>query len=206
MTPKMNDEKENLEHKQKMQDKKSAVDDRIKNAKDKKGLILILTGDGKGKSSSAFGMVARALGHKMHCGVVQFIKGAMSTGEERFFSRFPDEVEYHVTGDGYTWNTQDREGDIATAERGWKVAKSMLGNPEFDLIVLDELNIVLDLAYLDLDTVINDLQSRPERQHVIITGRSAPEKLIGIADTVSEMSLIKHAFEKGIQAQKGIEL
>ena len=193
-------------HKQKMQDQKEVVDDRIKSAKEKKGLILILTGDGKGKSSSAFGMVARALGHKMHCGVVQFIKGAMSTGEERFFKRFPDEVEYHVTGDGYTWNTQDREGDIATAERGWEVAKSMLGNPEFDLIVLDELNIVLNMEYLDLDKVLEDLQSRPDRQHVIITGRGAPDKLIEAADTVSEVKLIKHAFENGIQAQKGIEL
>ncbi len=193
-------------HKQKMQDQKETVDDRIKSAKEKKGLILILTGDGKGKSSSAFGMVARALGHKMHCGVVQFIKGAMSTGEERFFKRFPDEVEYHVTGDGYTWNTQDREGDIATSERGWEIAKSMLGNPEFDLIVLDELNIVLNMEYLDLDKVLTDLQSRPARQHVIITGRGAPEKLIDAADTVSEVKLIKHAFENGIQAQKGVEL
>ncbi len=194
------------DHKQKMQDQKEAVDDRIKSAKEKKGLILILTGDGKGKSSSAFGMVARALGHKMHCGVVQFIKGPMSTGEERFFKRFPDEVEYHVTGDGYTWNTQDREGDIATAERGWQIARSMLGNPEINLIVLDELNIVLNMEYLDLDKVLKDLQSRPIRQHVIITGRGAPDKLIEAADTVSEIKLIKHAFENGIQAQKGIEL
>ena len=194
------------DHKQKMQDQKETVDDRIKQAKEKKGLILILTGDGKGKSSSAFGMIARALGHKMHCGVVQFIKGPMSTGEERFFKRFPDEVEYHVTGDGYTWDTQDREGDIVTAERGWEIAKSMLGNPEFDLIVLDELNIVLNMEYLDLDKVLHDLLSRPERQHVIITGRGAPEKLIEVADTISEIKLIKHAFENGIQAQKGIEL
>lgn len=194
------------QHKQKMQEQKSTVDARIKSAKDKKGLILVLTGEGKGKSSSAFGMVARALGHKMHCGVVQFIKGAMSTGEERFFKRFPDEVEYHVTGDGYTWDTQDRDKDIATAERGWAIAKSMLINPEFDLIVLDELNIVLNMDYLDLESVLRDLQARPERQHVIITGRGAPEKLIEMADTVSEIKLIKHAFEKGIQAQKGIEL
>ena len=194
------------DHKQKMQDQKETVDDRIKSAKEKKGLILILTGDGKGKSSSAFGMIARALGHNMHCGVVQFIKGAMSTGEERFFKRFPDEVEYHVTGDGYTWNTQDREGDIATAERGWEIAKSMLSNPEFDLIVLDELNIVLNMGYLDLGSVLKNLQSKPTQQHVIITGRGAPGKLIEVADTVSEIKLIKHAFETGIQAQKGIEL
>jgi len=194
------------DHKQKMQEQKEAVDERIKRAKEKKGLILILTGDGKGKSSSAFGMVARALGHKMHCGIVQFIKGAMTAGEERFFKRFPEEVEYHVTGDGYTWNTQDREGDIATAERGWEIAQSMLTNPEFDLIVLDELNIVLNMKYLDLDKVLEDLNSRPYRQHAIITGRNAPEKLIEAADTVSEIKLLKHAFEAGIQAQKGIEL
>ncbi len=194
------------DHKQKMQDQKKAVDGRIKSAKDKKGLILILTGEGKGKSSSAFGMVARALGHKMRCGVVQFIKGKMSTGEERFFSRFPDEIEYHTTGDGYTWDTQNKAADIVTAERGWAIVKTMLSNSEFDLIVLDELNIVLNMEYLNLDKVMKDLQSRPERQHVIITGRGAPEKLIEVADTVSEVKLIKHAFEAGVQAQKGIEL
>lgn len=194
------------QHKQKMQAQKATVDARIKSAKDKKGLILVLTGDGKGKSSSAFGMVARALGHKMHCGVVQFIKGKMSTGEERFFRRFPDEVDYHVTGDGYTWDTQNREADIATAERGWAIATSMLNNPKFDLIVLDELNIVLNMEYLDLEKVLQDLRSRPDLQHVIITGRDAPVKLIEAADTVSEIKLIKHAFEAGIKAQKGIEL
>lgn len=202
----MKDTMDNEQHNESMKQCKSEMDQRIKEAKDKKGLILILTGDGKGKSSSAFGMVARSLGHKMHCGVVQFIKGKLKTGEERFYKRFPDEVEFHVTGDGYTWDTQDRASDIATAERGWDIAKSMLADPKFDLIVLDELNIVLDLEYLDLDKVIADLQSRPERQHVVITGRGAPQGLIDVADTVSEISLIKHAFEAGIQAQKGIEL
>ncbi len=194
------------DHKKRMQEQKKAVDARIRAARQKKGLVLVLTGDGKGKSSSAFGMLARALGHKMHCGVVQFIKGKMSTGEERFFRRFPDEVKYHVTGEGYTWNTQDRERDIATAEKGWSIAHAMLNDPEFDLIILDELNIVLNMEYLDLDRVLADLQSRPEQQHVIITGRDAPERLIAFADTVSEIKLVKHAFEKGIRAQKGIEL
>ncbi len=193
-------------HKQKMQEQKAAVDARIKQAKDKKGLILVMTGDGKGKSSSAFGMIARSLGHKMHCGVVQFIKGAMSTGEERFFNRFPDEVEYHVTGDGYTWNTQDRDGDIATAERGWEIAKKMISDPKFDLVVLDELNIVLKMGYLEIERVLADLQAKPELQHIVITGRDAPEKLIEIADTVSEVQLVKHAFQNGIRAQKGVEL
>lgn len=193
-------------HKQKMQEQKAAVDQRIKEAKDKKGLILVLTGDGKGKSSSGFGMVARSLGHNMHCGVVQFIKGKMSTGEERFYSRFPDEVEYHVTGDGYTWNTQDREGDIATAERGWEIAKRMISDPKFDLVLLDELNIVLTMGYLQIDKVLADLQAKPELQHVVVTGRNAPEELISIADTVSEIAVVKHAFENGIRAQKGVEL
>ncbi len=193
-------------HEAHMQETKATMDDRIKSAKDKKGLILILTGDGKGKSSSGFGMVARSLGHKMHCGVVQFIKGAFSTGEEKFYKRFPDEVEYHVMGEGYTWETQNRDQDVAAAERGWAVAQKMLQDPNFDLVLLDELNIVLDFNYLDIDKVIADLQATPPMQHVVITGRGAPQKLIEIADTVSEIQVIKHAFDQGITAQKGVEL
>ena len=195
-----------INHQEAMQETKATMDERIKSAKDKKGLILILTGDGKGKSSSGFGMVARSLGHKMHCGVVQFIKGAFSTGEERFFKRFPEEVEYHVMGEGYTWETQNRDQDVAAAERGWAVAQKMLQDPIYDLVLLDELNIVLDFNYLDLDKVIADLQAKPPMQHVVITGRGAPQKLIDIADTVSEIQVIKHAFEQGITAQKGVEL
>ena len=151
-------------------------------------------------------MVARALGHGMKVGIVQFIKGAMSTGEETFFRRFPDEVEYHVMGDGFTWNTQNREQDVKTATLAWKEAKRMLKDDSYDLILLDELNIVLKYQYLPIEDVIKDLQSRPEMQHVVITGRAAKDELIDIADTVTEMNDVKHAFRSGIKAQKGIEL
>lgn len=196
----------NTEHQQQMAELKSQVDERINEAKAKKGLILVLTGDGKGKSSSAFGMLARALGHRMRCGVVQFIKGQFQTGEERFFRQFPEQVEYHVMGEGYTWETQSRERDVAAAERAWAVARTMLQNPALELVIFDELNIVLALEYLALDEVLADLAKRPPRQHVIITGRNAPAGLIAVADTASEIKAVKHAFDAGIQAQKGIEL
>lgn len=195
-----------LEHKERMRRQKAVVDARIKRAKGKKGLLLVLTGEGKGKSSSAFGMVARALGHGMRCGVVQFIKGQFKTGEERFFRRFPEQVDFYVMGEGYTWETQDRQCDIASAERAWEIAVALLRNPEIKLLVLDELNIVLHYGYLDLGRVLSDLATRPPMQHVIITGRNAPQALIDAADTVSEIRPIKHAFDAGIQAQKGIEL
>jgi cob(I)alamin adenosyltransferase len=195
-----------LEHKQRMRRQKAEVNARVKRAKGKKGLLLVLTGDGKGKSSSAFGMVIRALGHHMRCGIVQFIKGQFRTGEKRFFRRFPKQVEYHVMGEGYTWETQDRQRDIAAAERAWDIAVALLRNPEIDLLVLDELNIVLHYGYLDFSRVLSDLASRPPMQHVIITGRNAPQALIGAADTVSEIHSIKHTFDAGIRAQKGIEL
>lgn len=193
-------------HKQQMQTQKKDVDRRIKHANTKKGLVLVLTGHGKGKSSSAFGMLARSLGHGMRCGVVQFIKGQFVTGEDRFFRRFPDQVEFHVMGEGYTWETQNRERDIEVAKKAWGKAAHLLSNPDIDLIILDELNIVLDLKYLDIERVIKNICARPAMQHVVITGRSAPPALIEIADTVSEINSIKHAFDAGIQAQKGIEL
>lgn len=193
-------------HNERMQKQKAIVDSQIKQAGQKKGLLLVITGNGKGKSSSGFGMVARALGHNMKVGVVQFIKGAFSTGEERFFRRFPDDVDYHVVGDGFTWETQNLEQDIASAEKGWAVCKSMLQNPELDIVLLDELNIVLAMKYLDTDTVLADIANRPSMQHVIITGRDAPDAVIEAADTVSRVEDIKHAFRAGIKAQKGIEL
>ena len=166
----------------------------------------MITGNGKGKSSSGFGMVARALGHDMKVGVVQFIKGAFSTGEEKFFRRFPDEVDYHVVGDGFTWETQNLEQDIASAEKGWEICKAMLRNPELDIVLLDELNIVLKMKYLGAEKVLADITNRPPMQHVIITGRGAPEAVIEAADTVSRIDDVKHAFRAGIKAQKGIEL
>ena len=192
-------------HKARMQRKKAVVDEKIAQARDEYGLLLVHTGNGKGKSSSAFGMVARALGHGLKVGVVQFIKGGMSTGEENFFRRFPEEVSYHVMGEGYTWDTQDRQRDIEKAQQAWAVARSLLDDPAVGLVVLDELNIALKHGYLELETVLKDIESRPEHQHVVATGRGAPQGLIDAADTVTEMTLVKHAFKAGVKAQKGVE-
>jgi len=185
--------------------KKAVVDAKIAAADRDRGVLLVLTGNGKGKSSSGFGMLARALGHGMRAGVVQFIKGSFSTGEEAFFRRFA-EVEYHVMGEGFTWETQDRSRDIAAAQAAWRKAAAMLSNPGIHLVLLDELNIALKHRYLDVDTVIAALQQRPPMQHVVITGRGAPPQLIEIADTATEMMAVKHAFTASIRAQKGIEL
>lgn len=202
----MDTQNKNQRHQNRMAKKKAVIDENIKKADIETGVIVITTGNGKGKSSSGFGMVARALGHNMKVGIVQFIKGAFSTGEETFFRRFPDEVEYHVMGDGFTWETQNREQDVKTATLAWEEAKRMLNDDSYDLILLDELNIVLKYQYISIDEIIKDLQSRPAMQHVVITGRSAKDELIAIADTVTEMKDIKHAFRSGIKAQKGIEL
>ncbi|MEW6177672.1 MAG: cob(I)yrinic acid a,c-diamide adenosyltransferase [Pseudomonadota bacterium] len=192
-------------HKARMQRKKALMDEKIAEAQDEYGLLLVHTGNGKGKSSSAFGMVARALGHGMKVGVVQFIKGAASTGEEAFFRRFPDEVRYHVMGEGFTWETQDRQRDIAKAREAWAVAAELLADPEIGLVVLDELNIALKYGYLELAPVLADIESRPLLQHVVVTGRGAPPGLVEAADTVTEMALVKHAFKAGVKAQKGVE-
>jgi cob(I)alamin adenosyltransferase len=196
----------NQRHRERMVRKQEVVDELIASATRDQGLLLVITGNGKGKSSSAFGMVARSLGHGMKAGVVQFIKGAFSTGEESLFRRFPDEVDYHVMGEGFTWVTKDRSRDMQAAEAGWEIAAAMLNNPNIDLVVLDELNIVLKYDYLAMDRVLNALKQRPEGQHVVVTGRGAKPELIAIADTVSEISNVKHAFNQGIRAQKGIEL
>lgn len=193
-------------HLARMLRKKAVMDERIANSPNQCGLLLVLSGNGKGKSSSAFGMLARAMGHDLQCGVVQFIKGRNSTGEELFFRRFPEQVRYHVMGEGFTWETQDRQRDIAAAEAAWEVSRQLLSDPAVGLVVLDELNIALKHGYLDLDTVLSDLQARPPMQHVIVTGRGAKPELIELADTVTDMGVIKHAFQAGIRAQKGIEL
>jgi cob(I)alamin adenosyltransferase len=195
----------NERHRARMQRKKAVIDERIEAADKRIGVIIVNTGNGKGKSSSAFGMVARALGHGMKVGVVQFIKGAMSTGEEQFLRRFPTEVGFHATGEGYTWETQDRARDIAKAQEAWLQAGRFLADPDIGLVVLDELNIALKYRYLDVHAVIADLLDRPVMQHVVITGRGAPPALIEVADTVTEMQVVKHAFKAGIAAQAGIE-
>ncbi|WP_255674014.1 cob(I)yrinic acid a,c-diamide adenosyltransferase [Cupriavidus sp. UGS-1] len=193
-------------HKARMVRKKAVVDAKIAAAQDERGVIVITTGNGKGKSSSGFGMVIRALGHGMQAGVVQFIKGAFPSGEEMFLRRFPEQCAFHVMGEGYTWETQDRARDVAKAEAAWQVARQLLRDPSIGLVLLDELNIALKLHYLDVETVIADLRARPPMQHVVITGRGAPQALIDAADTVTEMAPVKHAFQQGIKAQRGIEM
>jgi len=188
-----------------MQRKKAIIDEAIARADREQGLLLILTGNGKGKSSSAFGMLARALGHGMRVGVAQFIKGRSNTGEEAFFSK-QNNVIWHVLGEGFTWDTQNLKRDTETARRGWAIVQKMLCDPSINLIVLDELTYPLKFGWLDIAVVLNDLRNRPSMQHVVITGRSAPETLCEMADTVTEMADIKHAFRAGIQAQKGIDL
>ena len=188
-----------------MQRQKKVVDAAIARADRTQGLLLVHTGNGKGKSSSAFGMIARALGHGMRVGVAQFIKGRTDTGEEAFY-RSQQNVIWHILGEGFTWDTQNLERDTETAQRGWAVAQSMLQDPTFDLIILDELTYPIKFDWLDLSMVLNDVKERPPMQHVVVTGRAAPDALCAMADTVTEMKDIKHAFRAGIQAQKGIDL
>lgn len=205
--PAWRDMDEASRYRDRAQRKKELVDRRIARATIDRGVLVVNTGNGKGKSSSGFGMLARSLGHGFRCGVVQFIKGSFSTGEEAFFRRFEgDGLDYHVMGEGFTWETQDRERDIAAAMAAWAVAARMLADEGYDYILLDELNIALVKGYIPLEQVIAALLARPERQHVAITGRGAPDDLIAIADTVTEMRVVKHAFQAGIKAQKGIEL
>ncbi|MCP4933293.1 MAG: cob(I)yrinic acid a,c-diamide adenosyltransferase [bacterium] len=192
-------------HQTKMARKKRVVDDGINRANREQGLLLVLTGNGKGKSSSAFGMIARALGHGMNVGVAQFIKGSSNTGEESFFKNHPN-VIWHVLGEGFTWETQNLEKDKQTAEKGWDVAREMLHDPSYDLIVLDELTYPLRYKWLDMDKVLTDLKARPAMQHVVVTGRGALSALVEAADTVTELVDKKHAYRDGIKAQKGIDL
>ena len=195
----------NERHNLRMARKKEVIDAAIAASNKSKGLLLVLTGNGKGKSSSAFGMVARSLGHGMKVGVCQFIKARTDTGEEAFFSPH-ENCDWHVLGDGFTWDTQDRSQDIATSEKGWEIAKAMLNDPSYDLVVLDELTYLLSYKYLDADDVLDDIQNKPVAQHVVVTGRAAIDELVEMADTVSEIEDVKHAYRDGIVAQKGIDL
>lgn len=197
-------DKQNHYHQVRMERKKAQIDASIAKAQTEKGVMIVITGNGKGKSSSAFGMVARALGHGLKVGVCQFIKSRTDTGEEAFFQQ-QDKCEWHVLGDGFTWETQNREQDIATSEKGWQVALSMLQDPSYDLVVLDELTYLLSYDYLDKDKVLDALLERPEQQHLVVTGRSAIAELRDIADTVSDIKDEKHAYTSGIKAQKGVD-
>lgn len=194
------------QHTRKMQ-KKQAAHDRIVAGKTvEKGLLIVHTGKGKGKTTAALGMVIRAIGHGRKVGIVQFVKGAMTTGEKAVFDAFPNNVEFKPMGEGFTWNTQDRARDIAMAREAWEEVKRMIADPAYDMVLADELNIVLRYDYLPLDEVLEVLAARPAMTHVIVTGRNAPDALIEQADLVTEMTLVKHPFrEQGVKAQPGIE-
>jgi cob(I)alamin adenosyltransferase len=192
-----------------MQAIQRAQDAEVRSKTTKRGVIVVNTGDGKGKSSAAFGVAIRAAGHGQHVGVVQFIKGSWKTGEQTALARFP-EIDHVVCGDGFTWNTQDRDQDIASARAGWERAKQMIEAargelPAYDVIVLDELNLVLDFDYLPVDEIVAVLAQKPLHLSIVVTGRGAKSELIAIADTVTEMRAVKHAFNAGIRARRGIE-
>ncbi|ABD55852.1 cob(I)yrinic acid a,c-diamide adenosyltransferase [Jannaschia sp. CCS1] len=198
---------ENARHTEKMRKIKAARDKMMETKTEEKGLIMVHTGPGKGKSSSGFGMVMRSIQHGMGCAVVQFIKGNWATGEKSFLrERFADECRFFVSGEGFTWETQDKERDIAAAQNGWTIAQEQILDPEIDFVLLDEINIALRYDYLDIDEVVDFLLTRkPRMTHVCLTGRNAKPELIEAADLVTEMTLIKHPFRDGVKAQKGVE-
>lgn len=192
-------------HKAKMQKQKAKVDANIERADEERGVAILLTGDGKGKSSSAFGMVMRSLGYGYNVGIVQFIKGAQLSGEELFIRDQHPEVEFYQMGTGFTWNTQDRSGDIAAAEETWAVAEKMLQNENLHLVVLDELTYMLGYKYLDEDKVLDAIRNRPAEQSVVVTGRGGGTAIRELVDTVAEINDIKHAFRAGVKARRGVD-
>lgn len=197
----------NARHNEKMKRLKAQRDALMKHKTEEKGLIMVHTGDGKGKSSSGFGMIMRCIGHGMPCAVVQFIKGNWQTGEKTFLrTRFAEECRFFVSGEGFTWETQDRERDVAAAQNGWKIAQEQILDPEIQFVLLDEINIALRYDYLDIDEVVQFLLTqKPHMTHVCLTGRNAKPELLEAADLVTEMSLIKHPFRDGVKAQLGVE-
>ena len=199
-----NSEKEER-HKKKMQKQKQSVDATIASAVKEQGVVVLLTGDGKGKTSSAFGMVLRALGYGYRVGVVQFIKGEQLSGEELYLKNELPEVDFYQMGTGFTWDTQDRSGDIAAAEKTWAVVEPMLKDERYHLVILDEITYMLSFKYLDEDRIINAIKARPKNQSVVLTGRGGGSAIRDIADTVSEVKDIKHAYHSGIKARKGVD-
>lgn len=191
-------------HKAKMAKKKAIVDARIAQAQEERGVLILLKGSGKGKSSSAFGTMARSLGHGKRCAVIQFIKGRMETGEYKFFKDHAL-VDWHVMGHGFTWETQDREQDIAAAQQAWAIAEKLLGDASYDMLVFDEMSYMFKYGYLDVEPVVAAILKRPKMQNVIITGRTMAKQLKAIADTISVVEDERHAFRQGVKAQAGIE-
>ncbi|AUM11421.1 cob(I)yrinic acid a,c-diamide adenosyltransferase [Ketobacter alkanivorans] len=191
-------------HQQRMAAKKAVMDAKIAKATEERGILILMKGNGKGKSSSAFGTMARSLGHGKRCAVVQFLKGREETGELKFFRDHPM-VDWHVMGDGFTWETQNKEQDIATAQKAWETARPYLSNPAYDLLIFDEMSYMFKYHYLDVEPVVEALQQRPKHQNVIITGRTMATPLQEIADTISSVEDERHAFRLGVKAQAGIE-
>jgi cob(I)alamin adenosyltransferase len=196
-----------LRHNEKMKRIKAARDEMMKTKTEEKGLIIVHTGAGKGKSSSGFGMIMRCVAHGMPCAVVQFIKGTWDTGEKTFLTeRFAEECRFFVSGEGFTWETQDRDRDVAAAQNGWRIAQEQILDPTIRFVLLDEINIALRYDYLDIDEVVDFLLTRkPPMTHVCLTGRNAKPELVEAADIVTEMTLVKHPFRDGVKAQKGVE-
>ncbi len=209
LDPTMNEASSGLtdeQYRQKMQRRKEVQEQRLAERSLEKGLIVVNTGNGKGKTTAALGMVLRSLGHGHKVAIVQFIKGAWEPAEKAAFSHWGEQLEFHAMGEGFTWETQDRDRDIQKAQEAWNTALSYIRNPEFRLVLLDEVNIALKLGYLAVEDVLAGLEQKPEDSHVILTGRGAPAALIERADLVTEMTLVKHPFrEQGIKAQPGIE-
>ena len=199
----MSEEQQDDRYKARQQRIKDKVDARVAAATEERGILIVVTGDGKGKSTSGFGTVTRAVGHGLKAGVVQFIKGTWSCGERNILEQFG--VDFHVMATGFTWETQNKEADTIAAKAVWESAKQMLASEEYDLVLLDELTYMVAYHYLDLDDVLTALQNRPHHQHVVITGRGCHRSILEIADTVSEVRNVKHAFNSGIKAQKGID-
>ena len=201
----LSEEELNARHAEKMKKKKAARDKIIATKTIEKGLTIVHTGKGKGKSTAAFGMVFRAIGNGMKVGVVQFVKGKWGTGERKVLEAFPDQVTLATMGEGFTWETQDRQRDIEAARQAWEKAKEMILDDEHAMVLCDELNIVLRYDYLPVEEIIETLKQKPEMKHVIITGRNAKDELIDFADLVTEMEMVKHPFRSGVKAQVGIE-
>jgi cob(I)alamin adenosyltransferase len=201
----MTEDEINARHAEKMAKKKAVRDRMIATKTLEKGLLIVHTGKGKGKSTAALGMVMRAIGHGFKVGIVQFVKGKWETGERVVLERFADQVTINTMGEGFTWETQSRERDIAAARAAWNQAVSLIQDPEIKMVLLDELNIVLRYDYLPLDEVLAVLRDKPEDKHVIVTGRNAKDELLEIADLVTEMAMVKHPFREGVKAQAGVE-
>jgi cob(I)alamin adenosyltransferase len=203
--PSLSEDEINRLHREKMARRQAARRKVLATKTEERGLLVVHTGAGKGKSTAAFGMVLRCLGHGMRVGIVQFVKGAWGTGERTVLAGFPDLVTCHAMGEGFTWDTQDRARDIAAAGAAWELAQAMIADSSYRMVLLDELNIVLRYGYLPVDEVVAALKAKPRDLHVVVTGRNAPPELIEAADLVTEMTLVKHPFRAGVKAQPGIE-